>query len=117
MCLTLNRYVGNASVDSPPVMLGFILFSRTYRAGNGSSVKTKFVMNMILRAMSITFISTQLNTGTYNVRLTGLIRHFTVIYEMGYMRMTGLLRWKARCSEMIDADRVGTKPCPRYLIS
>ncbi|CAH1078519.1 REP-associated tyrosine transposase [Candidatus Nitrotoga sp. 1052] len=58
-------------------------------------------------AMSITFISIRLNADMYNVRLIGLIRHFTAMCVMGYMRMTGLLRWKAA--------RVGTKTCPPYL--
>ena len=34
---------------------------------------------------------------------------------MGYMRITGLLRRKVRCWDMIDAARVGTKTCPPYL--
>jgi len=84
-------------------------------SGNGDSGNTKFVMKMILPAMSITFISTRLNTGMYNVRLFGLIRHFTAMCVMGYMRMTGLLRWKVRCWGMINAARVGTKTCPPYL--
>ena len=58
-----------------------------YLTGN-----TKFVMKMILPVMSITFISTRLNMGMHNVRLIGLIRHFTAMCVMGYMRMTGLLR-------------------------
>ena len=38
-----------------------------------------------------------------------LIRHFTAMCVMGYIRMTGLLRWKVRCWGMINAARVGTK--------
>ncbi|MFZ1548126.1 MAG: hypothetical protein WAT12_13675 [Candidatus Nitrotoga sp.] len=82
------------------------------------------MMKMILPAMSITFIPTRLNTGMVNVRLIGLIRHFTAMCVMGYMRVTGLLRWKVRCRGMIDAARVGTpsgcenlyeaKSCPPY---
>ena len=34
---------------------------------------------------------------------------------MGYIRMTGLLRWKVRCWGIINAARVGTKTCPPYL--
>ncbi len=30
--------------------------------------------------------------------------------------MTGLGRWKVRCWNMIDADRVGTKACPPYIL-
>ena len=41
--------------------------------------------------------STLLNTGMFNVRLIGLIRHFIAMCVMGYMRMIGLLRWKVRC--------------------
>ncbi|RFC41036.1 MAG: hypothetical protein DID89_2727546297 [Candidatus Nitrotoga sp. CP45] len=63
---------------------------------------------MILPAMSITFISTRLNTDMVNVRSIGLIRHFTAMSVMGYMRMTGLLRGPVRCWGMISADRVGT---------
>ena len=70
---------------------------------------------MILPAMSIKFISTRLNTGMYNVRLIGLIRHFTAMCAMGYMRMTGLLRWKVRCWGMINAARVGNKDVPTLL--
>ena len=58
---------------------------------------------MILPAMLITFISTQLNTGTYNKRLIGHIRHFTAMSAMEYMRMIGLERWIVRCWNMIDA--------------
>ena len=46
---------------------------------------------MILPAMSITFISTRLNTGMYNERRIGLIRHFTVMCAMEYMRMIGVV--------------------------
>ena len=35
----------------------------------------------------------------------------------GVLRMTGLLRWKARCQGMINAARVGTKPCPPLYLS
>ena len=83
-------------------------------SGSGDSGNTKFVMKMILPAISITFISTRLNTGMVNVRLIGLIRHFAAMCVMGYIRMTGLLRWKARCRGMINATRVGTKTCPPY---
>ena len=34
---------------------------------------------------------------------------------MGYMRMTGLLRWKVRCWGMINAARVGNKDVPTLL--
>jgi hypothetical protein len=55
--------------------------------------------------------------GMVNVRLIGLIRHFTAMRVMGYILMTGLLRWKVRCWGMINAAHVGTKTCPPYLTS
>jgi|GEM_PF-5941250 len=84
---------------------------------HADSGNIKFVMKMILPTMSITYISTQLNTGMYNVRLIGLIRHFIAMCVMGYMRMAGLLRWKMCCWDLIDADCVGTKACPPYLLA
>jgi hypothetical protein len=73
-------------------------------------------MKMILPAMLITFISTRLNTDKYNKQLTGLIRHFTAMSAMEYMRMIGLERWIMRCWNMIDAVRVGTKNVPTLLV-
>jgi len=59
-------------------------------------------MKMTLPAISITFISTRLNTATYNKLPIGHIRHFIAMCVMGYMRMTGQVRWKVRCWNMID---------------
>src|SRR4030067_578999 len=52
--------------------------------------------------------------GTCSTQLIGLIRHFTAMCAMGYMRMTGQVRWIARSWNMIDVVRVGTRTCPPY---
>ena len=53
----------------PDSLVGWARFCAHADSGNGDSENNKFVMKMILPAMSITFISTQLNTGMYNVQL------------------------------------------------
>ena len=60
-------------------------------------------MKMTLPAMLITSITTQLNTGMSTTQLISLIQHFTAMCVMGYMHMTGQVRWIAWSWGMIDA--------------